>query len=376
MVKFTEVNPFSRKQQNEINKSIISTVKKKDFILGKNVKKFETKFSAFSNSKYSIGCATGTDALILALKSLNLKKNHEVIIPGMSYISTGLCVALNNLKIVFADIEDETGLISLESIKKKISKNTKVVIPVNLYGQKVDTKSLRKIVGKRIFIIEDSAQSHFASSCNNCKKNDHASCYKKEQSQKFADLSCYSFYPAKNLGAYGDAGIITTNNSNLYRKISILRNLGSVKKNLHQYEGLNSRLDTLQASVLLKKIKYTPLHNNYRRKISEFYDQELAFVDDIKLTTTDPGSSRHLYVIRTKNRDKLLKFMKKNNINCQLHYPYSLNKVAALKNKFKNINLSISEKWAKECISLPLHPYMKIADAKKVILKIKNFFKK
>ena len=168
-MKFTDVNPITNYQQNKITKSIISTIRKGDFILGKNVKKFEKKFSKLSNSKYAVGCATGTDALLLALKVLNLKKNDEVIIPGMSYISTGLCVALNNIKIVFADINDETGLISLENLKKKISKKTKVVIPVNLYGQKVDIKLLRKIVGKKIYIIEDSAQSHFAYSCYNCR---------------------------------------------------------------------------------------------------------------------------------------------------------------------------------------------------------------
>ncbi len=373
-MKFTDVNPFTKKQQNRINKSIISTVKKGDFILGNNVRKFEKKFSTLSNSKYAIGCATGTDALILALKSLNLKKNHEVIIPGMSYISTGLAVALNNIKIIFADIDEETGLISLESIKKKISKNTKAVIPVNLYGQKIDVKLLRQIVGRRVFIIEDSAQSHFASTCTNCEKNDHALCYKIEKSQRYADLSCYSFYPAKNLGAYGDGGIITTDNANLYKKICILRNLGSVKKNVHQYEGLNSRLDTLQASVLLEKIKYTPLHNNYRRKISDFYDEELAFLDEIKLTNTDPGSSRHLYVIRTKYRDKLLKFLIKNNINSQIHYPYSLNRAGGLKNKVRSTKLPVSEKWAKQCLSLPLYPYMKFKDAKRVIKTIKRFF--
>ena len=373
-MKFTDVNPFTKKQQNRINKSIISTVKKGDFILGNNVRKFEKKFSTLSNSKYAIGCATGTDALILALKSLNLKKNHEVIIPGMSYISTGLAVALNNIKIVFADIDEETGLISLENIKKKISKNTKAVIPVNLYGQKIDVKLLREIVGRRVFIIEDSAQSHFASTCTNCEKNDHALCYKIEKSQKYADLSCYSFYPAKNLGAYGDGGIITTDNTNLYKKICILRNLGSVKKNVHQYEGLNSRLDTLQASVLLEKIKYTPLHNNYRRKISDFYDEELAFLDEIKLTNTDPGSSRHLYVIRTKYRDKLLKFLIKNNINSQIHYPYSLNRAGGLKNKVRSTKLPVSEKWVKQCLSLPLHPYMKFKDAERVVKTIKRFF--
>ena len=123
---FTNVNPFNYKIQKEINKSILNTIKNKDFILGKNVKKFEKKFSKLSNSKYAIGCATGTDALLLALKSLNLKKDHEVIIPGMSYISTGLCVALNNNKIIFADIDDKTGLISLESLKKKLSRKIKL----------------------------------------------------------------------------------------------------------------------------------------------------------------------------------------------------------------------------------------------------------
>tara|TARA_B100000700_G_scaffold133280_1_gene148832 strand:+ start:399 stop:1526 length:1128 start_codon:yes stop_codon:yes gene_type:complete len=374
-MKFTDVNPLTNYQQSKITKSIISTIRKGDFILGKNVKIFEKKFSSLANTKFAVGCATGTDALILAVKSLNLKKNHEVIVPGMSYISTGLAASLNNLKIVFAEIDDQTGLISIDSVKKKISKNTKIVIPVNLYGQKVNIKELRKIVGKNIFIIEDSAQSHFASSCKNCLKKDHEFCYKKENSQNYSDLSCFSFYPAKNLGAYGDGGIITTNNLKLYKKLLVLRNLGSVKKNVHQYEGLNSRLDTLQASILLEKIKLTTFHNNYRRKISEFYDNELIFIPEIKLTETDPGSARHLYIIRTKNRNKLLKFMLKNNIKCQLHYPYSLNKTGALKGKFKKSKLPISEKWSKECLSLPLYPHMKFKDAEKVVKTIKKYFK-
>ena len=151
----------------------------------------------------------------------------------MSYISTGLSLALNKTKISFADIDHETGLICLNSIKKKINNNTKAVIPVNLYGQKVDIKKLRSIVGKRIFIIEDSAQSHFAFSCYNCGNADKEICCKKEFNHSYADLSCYSFYPSKNLGAYGDGGLITTNNINFYRKLKILRNLGTIKKNVH-----------------------------------------------------------------------------------------------------------------------------------------------
>ena len=374
-MKFTEVNPFNNKIQKAINKSILNTIIKKDFILGSNVKKFEDKFSKLSNSKYAIGCATGTDALILSLKSLDLKKDEEVIIPGMSYISTGLCVSLNNNKIVFADIDEKTGLISFESIKKKLSKKTKVIIPVNLYGQKVNIKLLRKIVGRKVFIIEDSAQSHFSSLCHDCKNSDHISCFKSEKSHKYADLSCYSFYPSKNLGAYGDGGMITTENLKFYKKLLILRNLGTVKKNYHQYEGINSRLDTLQASILLQKLKYTPINNNYRRKISAYYDKRLSDITKIRLTITDPGSSRHLYVIRVKNRNRLAKYLKKKNIATQFHYPYSLNRVGALKNKIKNVRLPISENWANECISLPLHPRLRISQANYIIKQIKNFFR-
>tara|TARA_Y100001970_G_scaffold246811_1_gene315027 strand:- start:397 stop:1521 length:1125 start_codon:yes stop_codon:yes gene_type:complete len=373
-MKFTDVNPLTNSQQNKITKSIISTIRKGDFILGKNVKKFEKKFSKLSNSKYAVGCATGTDALLLALKALNLKKNDEVIIPGMSYISTGLCVALNNIKIVFADINDETGLISLENVKKKISKKTKVVIPVNLYGQKVDIKLLRKIVGKKIYIIEDSAQSHFSYSCYNCKNYFNNICCKKERNHQYSDISCYSFYPSKNLGAYGDGGIITTNNSSIYNKLKILRNLGAIKKNVHEYEGINSRLDTIQASILLEKIKYTNDHNDYRRKISSFYDEELSLLDEVKLTQSKPGSSRHLYVIRVKNRNKLAKYLIKNKIPVQYHYPYSLNKAGAFRKKIKKVKLINSEKWAKECLSLPLYPYMPLNEAKRVVNFIKKFY--
>ena len=373
-MKFTDVNPFNKNIQKKINKLILKTVNKGDFILGKNVQKFEEKFSKLADTKYAIGCATGTDALILAIKALKLKKNHEVIIPGMSYISTGLAVALNNNKIVFADIDDRTGLISIDSIKNKLNKNTKLIIPVNLYGQKVDIKKLRALVGRRIFIVEDSAQSHFAYSCFNCGNNNLNLCCKKERNHNFADLSCYSFYPSKNIGAYGDGGLITTNNMNLYKKIKILRNLGSIKKNVHTYEGLNSRLDTLQASILIEKLNHILKHNDSRREISNYYDQELLFFDNIKLTETNLGSSRHLYVIRTNKRKSFLKFMKKNGVNCQLHYPYSLNKISALKNKIKKVKLPISEKWSKECVSLPLYPNMPLNDAKRVVTLIKKFF--
>ena len=162
LINFTNIDPINSKEASLIKKHINNVVSKQNFILGKDVEVFENKFSKLSNIRYAVGCASGTDALSLALKSLNLKQEHEIIVPAFTYISTGLSVLLNNKKLVYADVDKDTGLISIESILKNITKNTKVIIPVNLYGQKVDLKNLRKKIGNKIFIIEDSAQSHFA----------------------------------------------------------------------------------------------------------------------------------------------------------------------------------------------------------------------
>ena len=153
-IEFTNVNPISKKDTYLIKNEINKIINDNDFILGKSVKKFENNFSKLSQNTYSVGCASGTDALILALKSLNLKKHHEVIVPAMTYISSGLSVLLNNNKLIYADIENDTGLISIESIIKNITKNTRVIIPVNLYGQKIDLKKLRNLISKKIFRIK------------------------------------------------------------------------------------------------------------------------------------------------------------------------------------------------------------------------------
>ena len=374
MINFSEVNPISPKTNLKINRAIYKIIKKKNFILGDEVKKFEKKFSVYTKVKHSIGCGNGTDALILSLMSLNLKKKDEVIVPGLSYVSTALAVVLNRSNLIFADIDEETGLVCIDQIKNKISKNTKAIIPVNLYGQKVDLKKLRKIIGRKIFIIEDSAQSHLAYSCL-CAKP-HNNCCDNNRNEKYADISCYSFYPAKNLGAYGDGGLITTNNKKIYDKILALRNLGSIKKHEHNLIGLNSRLDTINAAVLSEKINYLNKFNNIRRKISNFYDRNLKKIKDIKITKTNPGSSRHLYVIRCSKRNLLLKYMLKNKILCQIHYPYSLNKLKGFKNLIKNQTLKNSENWANECLSLPLHPKLTMKNAGEVVRILNKFFKK
>ena len=362
IINFSEVNPLTLKENKFIKSEVNKIINKKNFILGNEVSVFEKNFAKLSKVKFAVGCGSGTDALILSLMCLNLKKDDEVIVPGMTYISTGLSVILNNNKLVLADIDPDTGLISIDKVKEKITKKTKVIIPVNLYGQKVDLGKLRKVVGKKINIIEDSAQSHFA--FRKGKKNQ----------TNIALSSCYSFYPAKNLGAYGDGGLVTTNSRSIYNKLRALRNLGSIKKYEHFLLGMNSRLDTIQAVILNYKLKSILALNNRRRKVANYYDKELCKIKEIKLTKTDEGSSRHLYIIRTEMRDKLLKYLSSKKISCIMHYPYSLNKLKAFERKIKKVKLENSEKWARECISLPIHPNISINEIKKVVKEIKNFF--
>ena len=374
-INFTHVNPITSKEIFLIKKEISKIINKKNFILGEEVRKFENNFSKLSKIKYSVGCASGTDALILALKSLELKSSDEVIVPAMTYISTGLSVLTNNNKLVYADINNDTGLISIDDIIKKITKKTKVIIPVNLYGQKVDLKKLRSRIGSKIFIVEDSAQSHFAFSCFNCPNKDKKKCCQKERNDRYADISCFSFYPAKNIGAFGDAGLVSTNNQKLYKKLLSLRNLGSIKKHEHNYLGINSRLDTIQAVVLNKKLSSILKLNNTRRRLASLYDEKLETVPEIKITKTKPGSTRHLYIIRAKKRDSLMKHLLNKNILCQIHYPYTLNKLKPfIKFNKKKKFIKNSEKWSNECLSLPMHPELKIKEINKVVKEIKNFF--
>ena len=260
---------------------------------------------------------------------------------------------------------------------KNINNKTKAIIPVNLYGQKVNLKKLRQTIGKKIFIIEDSAQSHFAYSCYDCKMKIDDRCCKKERNDLYADISCYSFYPSKNLGAYGDGGLVASNNKEIYKKLLSLRNLGSNKKHSHHLLGMNSRLDTIQAAILNRKLKSILKVNENRRKIAKIYDIALDKIKYIKITKTNPGSARHLYIIRTKRRDHLMKYLLKNKISCQIHYPYSLNKLKPFKEiAKKNNDLKNSVKWSNECLSLPMHSKMRLNEVYRVIGEINKFFYK
>lgn len=363
MIKFYNLFNIDKNLHPKIINNFKKLIKKGDFILGDETVKFEKKFSKFVGAKYGIGCANGTDALILALKSLNLKKNSEVIVPAMTYCSTVFAVIHANLKPVLVDIENNKSTIDLNEIKKKINSNTKVILPVHLYGSAVDINKIRKLTKKfkqKIYIVDDCAQAHGA-------RDDVG---KKIGSS--SDISCFSLYPGKNLGAYGDAGIITTNSAIFNNRLRKLRNLGSEKKFVHEYVGLNSRLDTIQATILNEKIKQLSKYNNFRKKIANFYSLNIQNKKIVKLSYSK-YCVYHQYVILVKDRNNLIKLLNKNKIEFGFHYPNSINQLKVFKKLFKNKKFENAEYLAKNSISLPMDPNLKSKELLKIVKILNNF---
>ncbi len=344
MIKFLDIYKQDRRLHKKILFDLNKIFIKGDFILGNDVKKFEKNFAKFCNSKFAIGCANGTDALTIALKSLNLKKNSEVIIPAMTYCSTAFSVLNANLKPVLVDTGFLSSTIDIDKIKRKITKKTKVIMPVHLYGSVTNISQIKKLINnKNIFIIDDCAQAHGASDDKGKKVG------------SIADISTFSLYPGKNLGAYGDAGIITTNSNVINKKIRKIRNLGSEKKFIHDTIGYNSRLDTIQAIILNHKLKNLKKLNQKRKKIAKKYDR-FIFNKKIKKIRYSKNCIYHQYVILTKYRSKLIKLFKQKKIQYGFHYPYPIHKLKVFKSYFKTQKFKNSETLAKEGISLPIDP--------------------
>ena len=362
MIKFYDLNKQDKLISNKIYLNIKKVIKNKNFINGAEINEFEKKFSNYLNIKYSVACSNGTDALTIALKSLNLSKGSEVIIPGMTYISTCFAVINSGLKPVLVDVDYNTGLMDFDNLIKKITKKTKVIMPVHLYGNVFDTKKLQKKIKRKIYIIEDCSQSHGAISNN------------KKRVGSFSDISCFSLYPGKNLGAYGDAGIICTNSKKLSLNMRKMVNLGldiNSKFN-HEIVGCNNRMDTLQAAILKEKINILDKNNNKRKKIAEIYQKKILN-KKIRLIKYAEGSVYHQFIVLTNNRKFFQKYMMKNNIQTAIHYPKSINQHKSLKKLFKKISLPNSERLAKNCVSIPIDPYLNKKEILKIVEVINRF---
>ena len=361
-MKFLDIAKQDLKLKKKIFKEIDNVIRSNDFILGKKVDEFEKNFSKYCGTKFAIGCANGTDAITLALESLGLPKNSEVILPAMTWCSTAFAVIKANLKPVLVDIESDKSTICINALQKKINKKTKAIIIVHLYGECCDVSKLKKVIkNKNIYLIEDAAQAHGAYDCVSNKKVGN-----------LGDLACFSFYPGKNIGAYGDGGIITTNNQKFASKLKQLRNMGQKLKNDHRLIGINSRLDTIQATILNEKLKKLNHYNKRRKIIADYYKKNIKNKLIEKLKYSD-GCVYHQYVVKVRHLKKFLFHLKKYRIPYGRHYPKPIHKLSALKKYFNKEVYINSERLASKCVSLPTNPLLNIKDLKYICLTINKF---
>jgi len=399
-VPFLDLNVSGKVVSKEIENAVKNVIRRKDFILGKEVKEFEEKFAEYIRCNYAVGVSSGSAALLLSLKSLDIKDGDYVITTPFTFTATAEVILHCNAKIVFADIDEKTYNISPQEIEecvKKFGQKIKAVIPVHLYGQPCDVEKIVEICkGYDVKIIEDAAQAHgaeikfrvprklrdsefrvnkVADASNPVAKQ---SGFQRQKVGSIGDLGCFSFYPTKNLGCYGDGGLVTTDNKNLYEKLLRLRNHGRVEHYLYKHIGFNARLDNLQAAILLVKLRYLDRWNKERQKIAEVYNKELAGIGDIVIPYVQPNVSHvyHLYVIRTKYRDKLMEFLKNNSIGCAIQYAVPLNLQPAYKGKYEKVSeLKTVRKVSNEVLSLPIYPGLRESQIEYVVTKIKQFFK-
>jgi dTDP-4-amino-4,6-dideoxygalactose transaminase len=329
---------------NEISEAIYGVLRNGSFILGENVQRFEEEFSKYIGARYGVGVNSGSDALFLALKALGISKGDEVITVSHTMASTVDAIVRNGAKPIFVDIEPRSYVMNVSNVETKVSSKTRAIIPVHLYGHPVDMKPLIKIARKNdLFVIEDACQAH-------------GSEYSNQRVGSIGDIGCFSFYPSKNLGAYGDGGMATTNNEELADKLRKMRNYGQSARYYHDFVGVNSRLDELQAAILRVKLRYLDDWNEKRRKNAGLYTELLSDCEIVTpLEKENVKHVYHLYVIAHSERDNLQQHLLRKGVQTFIHYPIPLHMQKAYRT---NVKLPITEKLCGEILSLPMHPWI------------------
>jgi dTDP-4-amino-4,6-dideoxygalactose transaminase len=333
--------------EHEIQEAVNRVLKSGWFILGEEVKAFETVFATYCGTAHCIGVGNGLDALHLILKGYDIGTGDEVIVPANTYIATALAVSYSGATPVLVEPDSETYNIDPEKIEQAITSRTKAIMTVHLYGQPADVISINAIAKKHgLKVIEDNAQAHGA-------------LFDGKRTGGLSDAAATSFYPGKNLGAYGDGGAITTNDAVLAEKVRMLANYGQEKKYYNKFKGFNSRLDELQAAILSVKLKHLDAWTARRREIACLYFEQLADVSDVKLPATHPSTTPvyHLFVIRHPRRNEMQAHLSKHGIGTLIHYPVPLH----LQEAYQDLGLPsgtfpITEKLSHEVISLPMYP--------------------
>ena len=343
-------------EKDEIDLAIKSVLESGQLILGPHVKKFEEDFSKWHASKYSIGVANGTDAIFLALKAFDIGVGDEVITVSNTAVPTVSAITAAGATPVFVDINPDTYLMEIEQIRSKITKKTKAIIPVHLYGQTVDMAALNKIVkNSEIKIIEDCAQATGAK-------------YKSKFAGNLGDISCFSFYPTKILGTYGDGGICMTNSKKLDHKLRKLRFYGMEKTYYSLEQGYNSRLDEIHAAILIKKLKHLNRYVKNRQKIALRYFSALKNTS-FKLPTIAKNNTHafYVFVVQHEKRDEVMKELSKRGINVNISYPFPVHSMPALNGLTQKCDLPNTDYVSKRIFSLPMYPNLTVQQQKFVI---------
>ena len=349
--------------QSEIEQAVLSVMRSNSYILGEQVNLLEKEFAEFIGTSSAIGVANGTDAIEISLKALNIGHGDEVITVSHTAVATVAAIEATGAKAVLVDIEKQFYTLNPVYLQQALSKNTKAVVVVHLYGNAADLESVQAFCrSNKLYLIEDTSQAHGAK-------------YKGKRLGSIGDIGCFSCYPTKNLGAIGDAGLVTTNDPDLANKIRMIREYGW-KERVSILPGRNSRLDEIQASILRIKLKHLDSDNQKRRKIASFYKDHLSHLP-ILLPNTRPNVEPvfHLFVIEVERQKMLLDFLKKEGIQAGVHYslpvhlhPAYLSKIAKLK------DMSVTEMITKKIISLPIYPELSNHNALSIVNSMKNFY--
>jgi dTDP-4-amino-4,6-dideoxygalactose transaminase len=363
MIPFSNPKAQYLSHKAAIDRAIQETLDSGWYILGNQAKMFEQDFAAYIGCSHAIGVGSGTEALHIALKACGVGPGDEVITVSHTAVATISAIELCGATPVLADIEEDYYTIDPSKIEKLITDKTKVIMPVHIYGQAANLNDILQIARKHgLKVIEDCAQSHGAY-------------YNNKRVGSFGDMSCFSFYPTKNLGAIGDGGAVVTNDSELAQKVKLLREYGWAERYISHVSGWNSRLDELQAAVLRVKLRTLDEDNTRRRELAAIYAEGLRD-GEVITPSTRPGSTHvyHLYVIRSTRRDQLKQFLQEKQVATAIHYPVPVHLQTAYLGKLRGSeNLKVTERLAREILSLPMYPELPKNDALFTLQSIKEF---
>lgn len=365
MIKFLDLGAQYKSIQADIDRAIAMVIAESSFVGGRHVATFEQQFADYCAAAHCVSVANGTDALEVAIESLSLEPGSEIIVPGNSFIASSEAVTRCGHRVVFADVDPASYVLNAATVRPHVTSRTKAIVAVHLYGHPCDMDGLQAIAREHgLAVIEDCAQAHGAE-------------YKGRRVGSVGDIACFSFYPGKNLGAYGDAGAITTQREDLARRCRMIANHGRIAKYDHEFEGRSSRLDGLQAAVLSAKLPHLEGWTRRRIEIADHYLDALAGTGDLVLPVRQEWARQvyHLFVVRTSRRDELKAHLARQGIETGIHYPIALPKLQAYAYLGEPDAKTFYSRTDSTLLSLPIGEHMTLSDAQEVVSAVRAFYR-